>query len=40
MAAYGVIWIYFVLPLQGRFGEAMLGTALFPHDAILKAGNP
>lgn len=33
-----VIGIYFVLPLNGRFGEAMLGTALFPHDAILNAG--
>ena len=33
-----VIWVYFVLPLHGRFGEAMLGTSLFPHDAILNAG--
>ena len=38
MAYAAIIWIYFVLPLQGRFGEAMLGTALFPHDAILNAG--
>jgi len=39
MAAYAaIIWIYFVLPLNGRFGEAMLGTALFQHDAILNAG--
>jgi hypothetical protein len=39
MAAYAaIIWIYLVLPLNGRFGEAMLGTALFQHDAILNAG--
>src|SRR5256885_17167621 len=39
MAAYAaIIWIYFLLPLNGRFGEAMLGTALFQHDAILNAG--
>ncbi|HTK28158.1 MAG TPA: hypothetical protein VL309_01310 [Vicinamibacterales bacterium] len=33
-----VIWLFFVRPLHGRFGTAMLGTALFPHDAILAAG--
>ena len=33
-----VIWIYFVFPLHGRFSAAMLGTSLFPHDAILNAG--
>lgn len=39
MAAYAaIIWIYFVLPLQGRFGQAMLGTAVFPYDAVLNAG--
>ena len=39
MVAYAaIIWIYFVLPLEGRFGQAMLGTAVFPYDAILNAG--
>lgn len=39
LAAYAaVIWAYFILPLHGRFSEAMLGTSLFPHDAILNAG--
>jgi hypothetical protein len=33
-----IIWAYFILPLHGRFGELMLGTSLFPHDAILNAG--
>lgn len=39
LAAYAaVIWAYFVLPLHGRFSEAMIGTSLFPHDAMLNAG--
>ena len=39
MAAYAaVIWFYFLLPLGQPFGQAMLGTAPFSHDAVLNAG--
>ena len=33
-----VIWAYFIFPLRGGFSDAMLGTSLFPHDAMLNAG--
>lgn len=35
---FTVALLYFVLPLGGDFGKALLGTALFPHDSILNAG--
>lgn len=30
--------LYFVTPLGTRFGEGLLGTALFAHDSIFNAG--
>lgn len=33
-----VALLYFVAPLGRDFGNALLGTALFPHDSILNAG--
>ncbi|PYL53783.1 MAG: hypothetical protein DMF29_07625, partial [Verrucomicrobia bacterium] len=33
-----IIWIYFIAPLGPKFGQVMLGTAVFAHDPILNAG--
>jgi hypothetical protein len=30
--------VYLVLPVAGRFGSVLLGTAIFGHDSILAAG--
>ena len=30
--------IYFVLPAHGNFGNILLGTSVFRHDAVLNAG--
>jgi len=43
LAAYAAVaWAYFVLPLQGRFREALLGFSYglspFPYDPVLNAG--
>jgi len=27
-----------VLPILGKFGNVLLGTAVFPHDSFLNAG--
>jgi len=38
-ACYAAVgFVYLVIPLGHRWGEALLGTSIFPHDAVLNAG--